>query len=161
MRTIIFFLFISVGAFGQQNFKYENNQVVWEKVFDTELTQEEIKGIMKNDPWLSAIADDFEGDTGRFHVSCDQKISGVQFYTTIDFKDKRYRVKINHIQFAPSRPDILFGEVPFDTIVPFEPSQVNHRKGELLNNKVAENSRECLNTFFQKKFSFKNPLDQW
>lgn len=158
MKLIIFLLFISTGVCGQNNFKVENNQVVWQKDYDTKLTKEDIRRSIQNDPLLSGIAESFAGPSHNVELNCDQtNLTGkrVQFFATVDIEESGYRVTINKIQTMLSRIDELFGDRTSRKKVPIETFQL--RNGEL--QAYGSESRECLDKLFQKKFSFKKTED--
>ncbi len=165
MRTFILFIFISAGAFGQEHFNIENNQIVWQKVYETELNKEDITQLLKKDPELSSIAESLTGTSNPLKLDCEQTQpifmqDQIQYFTAIDFKEGRYRVTIKKIELLPSNSVSLYGVETSNNPVPYEDFQVK-KNGDLRTGKMLQNSRECLENYFQKKFNFKKSSDDW
>ena len=165
MRTKIFFLLVSAGAFGQHNFITENNEIIWQGVYQSELSKEDIKDLIKKDPVLTTIAEDFVGVSVPVDLDCDQTQpifmrNQIQFFTAIDFKEGKYRVTVSKIELLPSTTASLYGVETTNNPIPYEDYQVK-KNGELRTGKMLQNSRECLNKYLQEKFSLKEPSDDW
>ncbi|MGM1056053.1 MAG: hypothetical protein ACQEWG_09225 [Bacteroidota bacterium] len=165
MRALFFFLLISAGAFGQQNFTTENNEVVWQKIYESELSKDDIKEIIEKDPVLTSVAENFIGVSVPVKLDCEQTQpifmrDQIQYFTSIDFKEGRYRVTVSKIELLPSTTASLYGVETTNNPVPYNDYQVK-KNGELRTGKMLQNSRECLNKYLQEKFNFKKSSDDW
>lgn len=84
----------------------------------------------------------------------------IKFFSTIDFKDGRYRVTVSKIELVPSTSASLFGVETTNNPVPYEDYQVK-KNGELRTGKMFRNSRKCLDKFFQEKFNLMKTSNDW
>lgn len=118
-RLILIFTFISQLSFGQNNFNFsaENNQVEWQKIYETNLTKVEIENILKTKGIFKNIQSEENSITGDIeNISADYKGAGssgmmTSFYvqnTTIagrfkiEFKEGKYRTILNAINLKTS-----------------------------------------------------------
>ena len=115
LKNIFIIVFIiSLKFFGQEkhNFKIENNQLEWQKVFESELIMTDIEKILKSKGVFKNIMSEEEQISGEIeNISADYQGAGKRSWTTsfyvqnssisgafyIEFKDGRYRVTLNDI----------------------------------------------------------------
>ncbi len=129
MKSILFFLcstfLVGFNLSETDNFEIENGQVIWQKVYDTDLTKEQLigqikssgkfKNISENGESLSAEIDqlsmDFKG-YGVSEMSTPMYVSRsyVQAFALIEFKEERYRVTLKNIKFVKKYDDALSKE---------------------------------------------------
>lgn len=107
------------------NFQIENGLVLWQKVYETDLTKEQLikqikssgqfENISENEESLSAeinqLSMDFKG-YGISKISTPMYVSQsyVKAFVLIEFKDERYRVTLKNIKFAQKYEDALSKE---------------------------------------------------
>ena len=126
MKSILLFLFstvlISFNLSETNNFGIENGQVIWQKVYETNLTHSQIisqikssgdfKNISENDESLSAEIDQLSLDFKGFGISeMSTPIyvarSYINAFVLIEFKENRYRVSIKNIKLVQKYDDAL------------------------------------------------------
>ena len=125
MKKFIFlFALISFTAVGQEtkNFKIESYELIWQYVYETDLTQEEVlqnlstKGIWESfekvGDELIAISSNMDANykpLGYGEMSVPMYVARmfVNFHSLIEIKDGRYRVTISNIQLVQKYDDPL------------------------------------------------------
>lgn len=126
MKAILFIIYstflINFHVSETSNFEIEEKKVIWQKVYASELTKEELikeitssgnfENITKNKESLTAnineLSLDFEG-FGSSEMSTPMYIarSYVKALVLIEFKEKRYRVTLKNIKFVQKYDDGL------------------------------------------------------
>lgn len=124
-------LFIFIGlilaslTFAQiENFSVANRQITWQKIFSTELKFEELGSTLENNGlFYDIIKDDnsirfkfkdhkidYKG-FGKTLMSTPNYIAGGQYAGNgiVDYKDGKYRVTINNINYIYTSLDLSFG----------------------------------------------------
>jgi len=167
MKKIFLFLFITSGMYAQspENFSIENSKVIWEHVYTSSLTSEEIKEILSKDAVLSPIAENFSGTTNSVDPNCQETqaifmYGQLQFFTSIDFKEGKYRATVSGIQIIPSNTISLYGVESTNNPTAYEGFIIKNSKEEFRTNSMAQNSLNCLNTYFLSTFEFKKTLKE-
>jgi hypothetical protein len=126
MKSILLFLcstfLVSFNLSETDNFAIENGQVIWQKVYETDLTKEELIGQIKSSGQFVNISENGEILTAEINqLSMDFKGYGVSEMSTpmyvsrsyvkafalIDFKEERYRVTLKTIKFVQKYDDAL------------------------------------------------------
>ena len=126
MKAILIILcstfFINFFVSETSNFEIEEKKAIWQKVYASELTNEELikeitssgnfDDIKKSEESLTAMINelslDYEG-YGSSEISTPMYIarSYVKAFVLIEFKEKRYRVTIKNIKFVQKYDDGL------------------------------------------------------
>lgn len=123
-KLLLLLLFISQSMFGQEtnNFKIENRDLIWQYIFETDLSQEELKQELSTKGlWesfekvgddligiCSGIDADFKGaGYGEMSVPMYVARMSINFHSLIQFKDGRYRVTITNIKLVQKYDDPL------------------------------------------------------
>lgn len=126
MKPIIIFL-CSTFLFGfnlleTDNFEIENGQLIWQKVFDTDLTKEQFINEIKSSGQFDNIIENNENFTAEINqLSLDFKGYGISELSTpiyiarsylkafvlIEFKEQRYRVTLKSIKLVQKYEDAL------------------------------------------------------
>ena len=125
MKLIIAFILPILLVFNQSetnNFKIDNGKLVWQKVYETELTKNELIGELKSSGNFKNIEEnengilteienlslDFKG-YGSSEMSTPMYIArnSVNSFVQIEFKEKRYRVTIKNIKLTRKYDDAL------------------------------------------------------
>lgn len=118
-RLILIFTIISQFTFAQDNYNFstQNNQIEWQKVYEIDLTKNEIEKIVKTNGIFKNIFSEDNSITGDIeNVTADYKGAGssgmlTSFYvqnTTIagrfqvEFKEGRYKIILNGINLKTS-----------------------------------------------------------
>ena len=112
LPLLIILLFGSTSLYGQNNFKLEDNDLIWQKVYETELSFEEIiNNLVKSGIYdqyesyennltghLQEFQADYEG-AGYSVGLTPMIISGnsIEAFSTVEHKDGRYRVTLKKI----------------------------------------------------------------
>ena len=129
MKLIILFFcstfLVSFYLSETDNFLIENGQVIWQKVYETDLTNEELIGQIKTSGPFENVSENNESLTAEINqLSMDFKGYGVSEMSTpmyvsrsyvktfvlIEFKEKRYRVTLKNIKFVQKYEDALSKE---------------------------------------------------
>ncbi len=129
MKSIIIFFcsifFFSFNLTETDNFTIENGKVIWQKVYETDLTNENLIGRIKTSGQFENISENEESLTAKINqLSMDFKGYGVSEMSTpmyvsrsyvktfvlIQFKEKRYRVTLKNIKFVQKYEDALTKE---------------------------------------------------
>lgn len=166
-------LMLSATAFAQvENFSVADGKVYWQRVYETDMTHEEIMDVIVNSGTFSDILD---GDVITFRVvrgKIDFKALGfsrgsvpmyaaandVSCFVTLQIKDGKYRVTADNIILTENVSGGLFKE---GTENPLEVYAV--KRGELSNNFIKAPSK-LFNGFFSTLFLFQKKSyidDEW
>ena len=122
---LIFFLSCSILYFGQiENFKLENEQISWQKIYDTDKSFDEIYDLIKSNTQFSDVVRDENSITFLIKdYSIDYKGAGGSLLMTnayisnskysgnvlLNFKDSKYRITLSHIMYLYTSMDLNFG----------------------------------------------------
>ncbi|MDO5978080.1 hypothetical protein [Flavivirga spongiicola] len=128
----LFLLLCSTFIFGfttskSDHFKIKNGQVIWQKVYDTDLTKKQLIEVMRtssyfediiivNEKKLTAKINQLSPDYktyGSSYLSAPDMVSlnHVKAFTVIEFKEKQYRVTLKSIKLIEKRRDSLGKQV--------------------------------------------------
>ncbi len=126
MKLLLFLFYLPfIIGFNQSdtdNFEIENGKLIWQKVYETELTNEQIIGEIKKSGNFKNIEISEDGVFAEFkNLSFDFKGFGSSEMSTpiyvarnsanafvqIEFKENRYRVTIKNIQLTQKYDDAL------------------------------------------------------
>ncbi len=129
MKSILLFIcsifLISFTLSETDNFEIEKGQVLWQKVYETDLTKEQLIGQVKSSGQFENISENGESLTAEINqLSMDFKGYGISEMSTpmyvsrsyikafvlIEFKDERYRVTLKNIKFVQKYEDALSKE---------------------------------------------------
>ncbi|MBQ4913841.1 hypothetical protein J8L85_05290 [Maribacter sp. MMG018] len=178
MKTIIVLLsstlLINFTLSETDNFQIENGQVLWQKVFETNMTKEQLieqikssgqfENISENEKSLTAqinqLSMDFKG-YGISEMSTPMYVSRsyVEAFSLIEFKEKRYRVTLKNIKFVQKYEDALSKEGETTDI---EFYALKKRNTEFKSNFLNKPSK-IMDFTFQKITNFKDveKEDKW
>ena len=113
-NTFIIIFIVCLKSFGQDyhGFKIENNQLEWQKVFESKLSMIDIEKILKTKGIFKNMKSEDEQIIGKIdNITADYQGAGKSIWNTsfyvqnssingtfyIEFKDERYRVTLNGI----------------------------------------------------------------
>lgn len=113
-NLLILLLLISVTAFSQENynFKVENNQLIWQDVFESIINKSDIEEIIKKNGIFKNLVIEENIIKGNLeNIAADYKGAGKSSMTTsiyvqnttinsffiIEFKDGKYRITLNDL----------------------------------------------------------------
>ena len=153
-------IILCFGNMTSQNFKAADGKITWQKVYDSELTQQQIGEIMTRDAQLAAAAANFRGRTEPVGLNCEGSIpiymeALLDYFVTIEFKEGRYRVTASDLQLTPLNTISIYGVEDSGAPVALEKYQLRSRDGELRKNNLAMRSLECMDQYLSEKFEFK------
>lgn len=160
-------ILLTTTAFAQHHFQItEDSKVIWQKVYETSLEFSQVQEIIFNSGKFNDIAVLNDNITCWFNEApIDYKQAGystsqismmlrdcnVKFFTTVQFKEGKYRVTLEQIQFIQRFDTSFFkkGEISY-----LENSAI--RKGTF-NKMVEGNTLNVLDDVFRPMFEFKPP----
>lgn len=164
----------SYGQENVNNFQADNSEIVWQRVFETSLTFEELTEKVKDSGLLDkieisnnkvsgdlkAIDADFKG-AGFTEMGTPMYIarSHITGYTILEFKDGKYRVTLKKIELTQKYSDPLTKQ---GEITKLEFFGLKNGKNEMTN-AFKKSPSLILNHTFAKKFEFKDgqTKDDW
>ncbi|ADV50586.1 hypothetical protein Celal_3320 [Cellulophaga algicola DSM 14237] len=126
MKTLIFLIYLPIligfSTSETDNFEIENGKLIWQKVYETELTKEQLTDKIKNSgnfknvelnesgiiAEITNLTLDFKG-YGSSEMSTPMYIArnSVNSFVQIEFKESKYRVSIKHIKLTQNYDDAL------------------------------------------------------
>jgi len=166
----------TVSILSQQvssNFSIDDGKIIWQKVFETDLSFEQLSSIIKESGIIqnaeiseskvignaTSINPDFKG-LGYGNMSTPIFISRnfVNCFSLIEFREGRYRVTLKNIVLVQKFDDPLSTE---GEKTPIEEYAIN-RRGEIQNS-FTKRPSEILDYTFTKIFTFTDPErdDEW
>lgn len=159
------FLLFSSSLLAQSNFNIFQNEVIWEKVYESSIDEKEIQQFLNRSPILQPIAATFSGNTIPKEVTCKGSQSiymryPVQFFTHIAFKEGKYKVRVSSIAFIPTTTAQVFGVETTTQPMAWE-GFILKSSGDLKTNRLTEKSMECLDKYFLQLFNFKAEATSW
>jgi hypothetical protein len=83
-----------------------------------------------------------------------------QYFSTIDFKEGRYRVQVNNIQIIPSMTLSIGGVRSSEAPVAYSDIMLRN-DNTFRKNKLAQRSLECVDQYFLNKFAFISTENDW
>ena len=119
MKTILLLLFTSL-TIAQGDFKIESNKLIWQKVFDLDISKDDfIKNLKLSGNFYDIEYDSFIS-TNIKEVPIDYKASGYKVANTpmyisssniigdviIEFKEEKYRVTVSNIKLKGNIPNL-------------------------------------------------------
>jgi hypothetical protein len=165
-KAIFLSLFlISLASFAQDNFQIQSQQLTWQKIYNLDLDKNQIQDLLKKDPILQPIAQDFSGQSHPDKVSCSNLIfmqDQFQYFATVDFKPGKIRVTVTNINFIPSSTVELYGVQSSGAPVNAAAYFIT-KKGELKTAARLKDALACLDGYLTKKFQFaaQDPGQNW
>lgn len=173
--VILLSILICSSAYGQHNFQITDDaKIIWQKVYETSANIEQIQEMifnsgkfndiaMLNDKltcWINEIPVVDTNEILNFsNISILARDSNVKGFVTVQFKEGKYRVTIEQIQFIQKYSSSLSekGEITY-----IEGPAIN-RKGAF-NKMVEGNTLVVLDSVFAPMFEFRKPShlsDEW
>lgn len=178
MKTLLFTLFGSMffllNSPNIDNFSIKNGVLIWQKIYDTELSKEQLIHAIRSSGDFSNISvykDNLIAEISELSLSHKEynAIAGVKAphyaihkylksYVVIDFKENRYRVTIKSIKFTPKDFSLEFGSRIFEAEEIFLDSTTGN-----FNNRFLKKGSKIMDFTFQKITDFtKQPtLSEW
>ncbi|MEB8345869.1 hypothetical protein OO010_07415 [Flavobacteriaceae bacterium KMM 6898] len=178
MKSIILFFcstfLLSFNLSETDNFVIENGQVIWQKVYETDLTNEELVIQIKTSGQFENVSENKESLTAEINqLSMDFKGYGISEMSTpmyvsrsyvktfalIEFKEKRYRVTLKNIKFVRKYEDALSKEGETTDLELFALKKRNTEFKSKFLNKPSKN----MDFTFQKVTDFNGVVkeDKW
>lgn len=167
---LFFILLLSGSIYSQkqhykgvwEHFNVDNSELIWQKVYESDLSAEEIKDIMYKNSILSPISDNLSGYSNPFFlINCEQHgimpqytTSEFTIYAEIEHKPGRFRVTVRQIKFVLTPDLATVYDKRLGTFINIEDYQVMP-DGTLNPKKQAQKGLNCLNSTFTNLFSFK------
>ncbi|WP_282070909.1 hypothetical protein [Polaribacter atrinae] len=170
MKSIIFLFYlpflIGFNLSSTDNFEIENSKLIWQKVYETELTNEQLKerikssGNFKNlelnkDRIIAEITNlsiDYKG-YGSSEMSTPIYVArnNLNSFVQIEFKENRYRVTIKNIKLTQKYEDALSNQGEMTDIEVFA---LKKRNTEFKSSFLKKTSK-IINFTFEKITEFK------
>lgn len=167
MKQIILFLFFTSTMVSQDKrfenlydfFLIDNGKIVWQKVYESNLSESEIKEYLSKDIVLSPIAVTLSGHTNIFRLNKIENYgimpgwekSDYQAYVSIEVKEGKYRVTVTDIKMD-------FNHSLYDpkakTFTPLENFQLDDND-KFSNKTQGKKGLNCINLSFLELFKFK------
>lgn len=166
MKKLFLLLWFSVTTLtAQENFTVDNDQISWQKVYETELSKQEIQEQLRQHPALSQIAENFSGTAKPTALNCEQSQAiymryPLQFFSNIEVKEGKYRVTVSRIEFIPEVSAEVFGIETNNNPEPWEDYAVKN-SGEFRSNKMVQNSMNCIDLYLTELFKFNIQDTDW
>lgn len=172
---ILLSILISANAYAQHNFQItENAKVIWQKVYESSANIDQLQEMLFNSGkfndiavlndkitcWLNETPIDYaQAGYNSSQISMLVRDNNIKCFATIQFKEGRYRVTLEQVQFIHRFDSSLFkqGEVSY-----LENSAIN-RKGAF-NKMVEGNTLVVLDAVFTPMFEYSQPShlnDEW
>lgn len=160
-----FFLFLNTSK--TDNFYIEDSQVIWQKVYTTELSKEQLITEIRNSGYFNNTS--LHGDTMTAEISelyLDFKGYGdktklprlgaryMKSYVIIDFKKEKYRITIKNMRFRP----IVTGGDSYDRTIHLEEVALQ-KEADSFKEKFLKNTSKVMDFTFQKITDFKESED--
>lgn len=165
-NIVIMLLFSTICAAQTHDFKIENNQVIWSRVFtDTVSVQAMSNHILKYFPHTRSqniTPNSIAGTTDYADLIADKKgFNGfwkqpVKFNYIVDFKQGKYRVLINNITFKSLEVSIYGVTNSSDSML--DDSFIRN-DGTFRNNKMYEKILNELHKTFMQRFTYNTDSD--
>lgn len=176
MKTLFFTLYCSlfllVNPSQTDNFSIENGQLIWQKIYNTELSKEQLIKEIRNSGQFKNISLYEDNLTAEiFNLTIDHKKSDVlptsnilaansiNSYVIIDLKDTKYRVTLKSIKLTPKTKQINFNQEKFLDIETIALNKDNNA----FSNKFLKKISKKMDFTFQKMTDFNDTgeKNQW
>ncbi|MDB4293518.1 hypothetical protein N9954_08935 [Maribacter sp.] len=175
MKTFLVSLYCSLFFLVQPsktaNFSIENGQLIWQKVYATELSKEQLiqeirnSGTFKNSSVfeekltaeISELYLDYDG-YGEKSLLPPLNSRYIKSYVIIDFKENKYRVTLKSIKLTP----IITGGESYDSTIALERVALQ-KEGGGFKDKFLKKTSKIMDFTFQKITHFKEieKKDDW
>ena len=174
MKTLFLTLFCTISftfnTSASDNFLIKNGQVIWQKIYNTTLTKDQLiwnirnsgnfKNISVQEDYLTAEISmlrinhfRYERLTGNYahHIANSHHVNS---YIKVEFKENRYRVTLKSIKLMPKDDE--------DDIIDMETFALKWRK-EVFDSSFFRNKSKILDYAFKEVTDFKESQesDQW
>lgn len=121
LTTLITFLFFNVSAQENNNFKIENGALIWQKVYESKFSPEDISNQLKSKGVVKHVNLSNNMLTGDINTQANYKGAGfremnipmfvprndISCSVTINFKEGRYRVTLRNFKLIANTEDPL------------------------------------------------------
>lgn len=170
--TLLIFFTLFTSYFNQtenENFLIENNQVLWQKTYETELSKEDVIDKIKTAGKFENINIDQDKVTANIiNLSIDYKGFGesemstpiylsrsfVKAFIIFEFKNKKYRTTIKNIKFIQKYDDALSNANEVTEIETY----ALFKKNTEFKNSFSKKPSKILNYTFSKTTEFKKDI---
>jgi hypothetical protein len=165
VKYLVLLIFFTSNCQSQNNFTVIDNQLQWQKVYDAELTKDELKESIKKKTKFEDLYLNFASRVGPFKIECDFSMpiymrDEFTYYVTIDHKAQKYRVTVTNIRLIPSTTISLFDVTTSESSASFS-GYVVKNSGELKSNRLTKKVIDCIDKKFQIDFNFKKITSDW
>lgn len=165
MMKLLLFIFFPIAVFSQETLNIEDGEITWKKVYETNLSEGEIKTSLRANSTLNPISDNFSGTSNLVSLKCEETIpiyleGKIQFFVLIEFKENRYRVSVSDINVIPDETTEVFGVRSTEDGKALEDYQIRNN-GEFRKNNMASNTRNCIENYFLDLFKFTEVSSNW
>jgi hypothetical protein len=168
--TVILVFLVSLDGFSQQtktqheHFKLNNRVLIWQKVYETDKTINEVFQYFKKQPLtkdIELVDGSLVGTSSLTKASSRKGYSWVfsdfTTFITIDNKEGRYRVTLKDFKYKPVETSVSSGGLGISSPVSTTLSQsfVRSNYNEIRKNKSSRNYLTVLNTDLVNAFKIK------
>lgn len=164
MKAFLLLLLISLPGIAQEthNFELKDNSLIWQHVFESELSQEEIKSILEADPLLNPLAATFIGQSNPTGLKCEGTTAiyfdaQVFYFAQLQFKEGRYKVEISNFQLIPDYTVSIYGVESGSGAEPLDKYVIKNNSPTIRPGTMHQNALNCLHEHLMQKFSFQQP----
>jgi len=165
MKYLFLFIFFSINAQSQDYFTVIDNELQWQKVYEVELSEDELRESIKKKVKFEDLYLDFASRVGPFNIECDFSTpiymrDEFTYYISIEHKPEKYRITVINIRLIPSTTISIFDVRTSESDVSFS-SYVVKKNGELKSNRLTKKVINCIDKKFQNDFNFKKITSDW
>ncbi|MDG1811408.1 MAG: hypothetical protein P8H13_05685 [Polaribacter sp.] len=177
MKTLIFLIYLPIligfSTSETDNFEIENGKLIWQKVYETELTKEQLTDKIKNSGNFKNVELNESGIIAEItNLTLDYKGYGlsemstpiyiarnsVNSFVQIEFKESKYRVSIKNIKLKQNYDDALSNQGEMTDLEVFALKKRNTE----FKSSFLEKSSKIINFTFENITEFKvKEKDKW
>ena len=166
MKNISFILFLFTNyLFSQNNFQVENNNLIWQQVFEIDSTNQ-IEPYFKNIAFTASLTANNTTISGNSNTYQIKNKTGLPIYAYSDFKafvvieikESKYRVTVSNIFFKGLEID--FGGVKNNSEEHIE-MYVLKKDNTIRPSQTTQNTLKSINDFFIEIFTIKPNISNW
>lgn len=156
-------LLVPILSFSQTGaLDLKDGNIYWQKIYETDLSKEEIRAIIKSNATLNPLFENFSGISNPARIKCKEEdlpnymANPFQFFALVEFKNNRYRVTISDIKIIPRtlKIDDYSNNIQNNTPRDLEDYQLKNGAFRTFRS-YASNARICLMNYFNDLFDFK------
>lgn len=157
-KLLLFITLLTSSFYAQENFKIENNSIIWQKVFDN-FTNLDLKQLQQNPFCANLQFNNVISGTSNYYQFPNKE--GLPVFAYQDFKcfilveekENKYRVTISNITFKGLEIEVFGVKNKSEEYLSFY--ALKNNGGELRKNNSITNTLNSLNNFFIETFTLK------